>query len=192
MLSIPLYKKKSVRTCTCYSSHVLKVFALPSLSKRATQDGNFGYLGAHLKSAWDQDNAVWEGIKQLGVDSIFVGHEHQNSISVIYQGVRLQYGQKSSAYDRYNSDDNGPIMGGTFFTLDVRRAPRQKHGRREQKQHRHTKGAHRIPSYAWNTVSYARLARFMLRRYPKRTRRRCPGAARPRRQAAPRPTAACG
>ena len=81
-------------------------------------DGNFGYLGAHLKSAWDQDNAVWEGIKQLGVDSIFVGHEHQNSISVIYQGVRLQYGQKSSAYDRYNSDDNGPSMGGTFFTLD--------------------------------------------------------------------------
>jgi hypothetical protein len=51
-------------------------------------------------------------MKQLGVDSIFVGHEHCNSSSVVYEGIRLQFGQKSSIYDRYNHlDANGKVYG---------------------------------------------------------------------------------
>lgn len=65
-------------------------------------EGDFGYLGAKLKSAWDHDRSVWNGLKALGVDSIFVGHEHCNSASIVYEGVRLQFGQKSSTYDRLN------------------------------------------------------------------------------------------
>jgi len=42
-------------------------------------------------------------MKALGVDSIFVGNEHCNSASVVYEGIRFQYGQKSSEYDRFNS-----------------------------------------------------------------------------------------
>lgn len=75
-------------------------------------DGDFGYIGRDVKSAWDQDYIVWESLKSLGVDSIFVGHEHCNSASVVYEGVRLQYGQKSSTYDRANyRQGDGSIVG---------------------------------------------------------------------------------
>lgn len=96
----------------------------------AAQAGDFGYIGRALKSPWDENHAVWNTIKKYGVDSIFVGHEHCNSASVMYDGVRLTYGQKSSTFDRYNilqangtlvdshSTGSGtPVMGGTFITL---------------------------------------------------------------------------
>ena len=68
-------------------------------------------------------------MKALGADSMFVGHEHCNSASVVYDGIRFQYGQKTSEYDRYNylySDGtidfvsgNGSksLMGGTVIPL---------------------------------------------------------------------------
>lgn len=31
-----------------------------------------------------------------------LGHEHGNSASTVYQGVRIQYGQKTGTYDRAN------------------------------------------------------------------------------------------
>lgn len=92
--------------------------------------GDFGYIGANLKSAWDQDQTIWNGLKALGVDSIFVGHEHCNSASILYEGVRLQFGQKSSTYDRINylnkdgtivgsypPASGKPLIGGTVLTL---------------------------------------------------------------------------
>ena len=63
---------------------------------------DFGYLGRKMKGPWDISFSVFNAMKQLGVDSIFVGHEHCNSASIVYEGVRFQYGQKSSTYDRYN------------------------------------------------------------------------------------------
>lgn len=78
-------------------------------------DTDFGYLGRELKDSWDTSYTVWNGLKALGVDSIFVGHEHCNSASVMYQGVRLQYGQKSSGYDRFNIyTNNGGIESGYY------------------------------------------------------------------------------
>ena len=68
-------------------------------------------------------------MKKLGVDSIFCGHEHCNSASVVYDGIRFQFAQKSSTYDRYNVlDSQGhivggyslagtPLIGGTAFSL---------------------------------------------------------------------------
>lgn len=96
----------------------------------AKAKGDFGYIGRELKGAWDSDKKVWNSIKSLGIDSVFVGHEHCNSASVVYEGVRLSYGQKSSSFDRYNltkSDgtitntsitySGTPIMGGTRYDL---------------------------------------------------------------------------
>lgn len=92
-------------------------------------DGDFGYIGAALKGAWDGSKEVWKGIKALGVDSIFVGHEHANSASIVYEGIRLQYGMKCSAYDRLNYvsangdiestyySTNTPWVGGTVIKL---------------------------------------------------------------------------
>lgn len=74
-------------------------------------DGDFGYVGRQMKDAWDASKKVFNGMKALGVDSVFVGHEHCNSASVVYEGIRFQYGQKSSEYDRYNTvTDNYTII----------------------------------------------------------------------------------
>ena len=100
---------------------------IDELDNKAETD--LGYLGANLKSAWDSNYAVWNTIKGLGIDSIFVGHEHANSASVVYQGIRFQFGQKSSTYDRANyvtddgkivcsySEEGEPLVGGSVFSI---------------------------------------------------------------------------
>lgn len=92
--------------------------------------GDYGYLGRDTKSNWDKDNYIFKTFKNLGVDSIFNGHEHCNNGSIVYEGVRLVYGLKSSVYDRYNLIAEGggivdstvggeiPYIGGTAITLD--------------------------------------------------------------------------
>lgn len=93
------------------------------------QEGDFGYIEKHY-SGFDVDKSIFEGLKNLGVDSIFVGHEHSNSASIVYEGVRLQFGMKCSSYDSINYvSDSGeieftaystatPWIGGTVFELD--------------------------------------------------------------------------
>lgn len=96
-------------------------------------EGDFGYLGRQMKTPWDSSKKVFEGMKALGVDSIFVGHEHCNSASVVYDGIRFQYGQKSSEYDRYNAlttdgrivavaiwnTTGTPLVGGSVIVLSA-------------------------------------------------------------------------
>ena len=80
-------------------------------------EGDFGYIGRQMKGPWDGDKSVFNGMKALGVDSIFVGHEHCNNASVVYEGIRFQYGQKSSEYDRFNCiNENGFITGADVKT----------------------------------------------------------------------------
>ena len=82
------------------------------------ENHDFGYIGRELKSPWDHQYSVWNGFKQLGVDSVFVGHEHCNSASVVYDGIRCQYGQKSSTYDRVNyMGKDGSIVGSYYEQL---------------------------------------------------------------------------
>ncbi len=95
------------------------------------KEGDFGYLGRKLKSAWDSSDTVWDSIKTLGIDSVFVGHEHCNNASVVYEGVRLAYGLKTGLYDRANykrtdgsiigsyswSASDEPLVGGTAISV---------------------------------------------------------------------------
>ncbi len=76
------------------------------------EQGDYGYLGKGIPSEWDKSYTFWNSIKTIGnVDSIFVGHEHTQSTSVMYEGVRLQYGMKSSVYDSVNYIfDDGTIV----------------------------------------------------------------------------------
>ena len=88
------------------------------------EETDFGYLGRNMKNPWDADYTVWNGLKTLGVDSILVGHEHCNNASVMYEGVRLQYGQKISTYDRANFlESNGKIVGMYSGDMDGSRIP---------------------------------------------------------------------
>lgn len=80
-------------------------------------EGDFGYIGAGLKGSWDKDKKIWNGFKQLGVDSVFVGHEHANSASIVYEGIRLQYGMKCSTYDRLNYvSSTGQVIDCTYYS----------------------------------------------------------------------------
>ena len=92
---------------------------------------DFGYIGADLNDAWDSKGTVFSGVKELGVDSVFVGGEAANNASVVYDGIRFQYGQKSSSYGYYNNvlndgtvkalypEENGytPLIGGTAIPI---------------------------------------------------------------------------
>jgi len=84
--------------------------------------GDFGYIGADLNDNWDIDNSVFTGLKKLGVDSVLSGGEAANSASVVWNGVRLQYGQKSSTYGYYNNVTNdGNVL--TLYPEDNRYTP---------------------------------------------------------------------
>ena len=76
------------------------------------KEGDFGWVGRDVKGVWDEDYSFFEEIRALGADSLFVGHEHCSNASIVYRGVRLQYGQKSSRYDRLNHVVLGDIVGG--------------------------------------------------------------------------------
>ena len=104
--------------------------------KDGYEDGenDFGYIGGDI-GGWDADGEIFEGIAELGTDSIFVGHKHAVSASVVKNGIRFQIGQKSSAYDKMNYKgpdgdivstyytsayaDYKPIVGGTVIPLSA-------------------------------------------------------------------------
>lgn len=95
------------------------------------REGEFGYIGYPHETFWDANRQVWKSFLELGVDSVFMGHEHANSCSIVYEGIRLQFGMKSSAYDNLNYVDASgnvqfmasvsatPLIGGSVFGLDA-------------------------------------------------------------------------
>lgn len=88
---------------------------IDKLENKAESD--FGYIGRDLKNPWDTSYTFYNRMKAVGVDSIFVGHEHCNSASVVYDGIRFQYSQKIGTYDRANFvTESGEIQGG--YCLD--------------------------------------------------------------------------
>ena len=64
-----------------------------------------------LAPAGDQESLI--AAIQNGADAILAGHLHQNNASILYEGVRLVFGTKSSRYDKYAED----LLGGTIFTV---------------------------------------------------------------------------
>ncbi len=123
------FKKYGFNNLEVVSSNILKnPINIDKVANKAETD--FGYLGRGLKGPWDYTDVVWDSFKELGVDSVFVGHEHCNSGSAVYEGVRFQYGQKTGTYDRanyvtasgtiegsYNCEIGTPIVGGTLIPL---------------------------------------------------------------------------
>ncbi len=96
----------------------------------AKGEENFGY-GIGNGADWDRNRGVYNAMKELGTDSVLVGHLHHTSASVVYDGVRFQFGQKSSTYDSinyrledgsivdsYNPETGEPIVGGTLMMMD--------------------------------------------------------------------------
>ncbi len=75
-------------------------------------ESDFGYIGANLKGPWDTNYEIFNKMRSIGVDSIYVGHEHNINASVVYNGIRYQFSQKISTYDRCNwLKEDGTIVG---------------------------------------------------------------------------------
>ena len=55
------------------------------------KESDFGYIGRDLKYPWDSDYSLYFDMKKIGADLIMVGHEHCNSASVVFDGVRFQF-----------------------------------------------------------------------------------------------------
>lgn len=81
---------------------------------------DFGYIGEPVSDPWDRDHTVYRKMKDLGTDSVLIGHEHCNNASAVYDGIRFQYGQKSSHYDQVNYLLKDGRITGTFAPLDGR------------------------------------------------------------------------
>ncbi len=93
---------------------------------------DFGYIGTEWGTGWDANGEIFAKMKVLGVDSIYCGHEHANSASAVFDGVRFQFGQKIATYDALNwlledgtvkfaypgQVQGTPIMGGTVHILN--------------------------------------------------------------------------
>ena len=92
------------------------------------REGDIGTLlwlwqGGKVPDFWDTagvhgatDNTIFNKIKALGTDSIFVGHYHSNSVSIMHDGIRFQFGQKCSTYDTTQIIyEDGTISSGNVY-----------------------------------------------------------------------------
>lgn len=78
------------------------------------KNGDFGEKGERFKGAHTV-TGLWDVLKQNSFDGVFVGHSHQNSVSILYDGIRLTFGLKAGTFDRYLSRS----LGGTQITLNA-------------------------------------------------------------------------
>ena len=69
--------------------------------------------GSVSNSVHAKVNNLLKYMNEVGTDGTFFGHEHSNSTSVYYAGVRWTYGVKTGMYDSHPKDE----LGGTLITL---------------------------------------------------------------------------
>lgn len=59
-------------------------------------------------------DGFWDILTQNGFDGVFVGHAHKCNFSIVYQGIRVTFGLKTSTFDYHSSD----MLGGTLITIE--------------------------------------------------------------------------
>lgn len=65
----------------------------------------------------------WMLLKKHSFDGVFVGHNHTNNFSIVYDGIRLTCGLKTGEHDRNRNDMKGGTLitvaaGGESFTVE--------------------------------------------------------------------------
>lgn len=87
----------------------------------------FGAFGEEIKddgtldfgTSYDFNNGFFDVMKDYGTTHVFCGHDHRNNFSILYEGVRLTYCQKTGDLAYYGVDENGsPKIGGTVITVN--------------------------------------------------------------------------
>jgi hypothetical protein len=53
------------------------------------------------------DVRIKEVMKKIGMDGVFLGHQHKNNISFVQDGIRYTWGSKTGYYDYHDKDMHG-------------------------------------------------------------------------------------
>lgn len=77
------------------------------------QNGDFGTKGEAFKGI-HSEYGLWEILKKHNFEGVFCGHSHKNSVSILYDGIRLTFGLKTGTFDRYLESE----LGGTKITVN--------------------------------------------------------------------------
>ena len=76
------------------------------------QNGDFGTKGEAFKGI-HSEYGLWNILKKYNFEGVFCGHSHKNSVSILYDGIRLTFGLKAGTFDRYLESE----LGGTKITV---------------------------------------------------------------------------
>lgn len=74
---------------------------------------DFGFKNSAVLGKSSLQTYLLPYLKAAGTDGLFFGHEHVNSLSVQWEGIRWTYGLKTGQYDEHPE-----LRGGTMITLN--------------------------------------------------------------------------
>jgi len=82
----------------------------------AYMEGDFGNIFEITRRTGHVDrNMIFYNVaKDVGTLGMFFGHDHVNSASIVYDGIRITYGLKTGTYSYYRNDS----LGGTLITIN--------------------------------------------------------------------------
>ena len=78
------------------------------------QNGDFGTKGEAFKGI-HSEYGLWNILKKYNFEGVFCGHSHKNSVSILYDGIRLTFGLKAGTFDRYLESE----LGGTKIIVST-------------------------------------------------------------------------
>ena len=78
----------------------------------ADREGDLGWA-TEAHGGIDTGGKYWDIAKRIGCVGMFVGHQHEISTSIVYDGIRITYGLKSSVDSYYNPD----MLGSTVINI---------------------------------------------------------------------------
>jgi len=87
-----------------------ETFDIDSMTNKV--NGDFGAKEESFSSFENED--LWNILKTRKFDGVFAGHNHINSLSVVYNGIRLTYGLKTGTFDYCDRTK----VGGTLILLE--------------------------------------------------------------------------
>ncbi len=114
---VGLHVMPSMMTTAVYIKYQTKVNDLKTIKSFVipeNDDGDFGSFHENTNLVIDKNGDAFYSFVDSYIDGIFAGHEHQNNASVIFEGIRMTYGLKSSTCDFYRSDK----LGGTLIEVN--------------------------------------------------------------------------
>ena len=79
----------------------------------ATREGDLGFSTGGI-GGFDTQGKYWAAAKEIGCVGMFMGHDHSTGVSIVYDGIRITFGMKSSLEAGIDPD----LVGSTLITIN--------------------------------------------------------------------------